>query len=165
MKKILMGFLILSMLAIPVFAGKSSVAEFDYWQEYSGWGPALYYGEDVNIHYEATNRWVLNKEEMGENDWYIEQSLTQRGTAWIYNLDENLLDKRNFRVVEITKGYVDKEQDWYHVRDVDTLEEWNYHWKIPGVYHFFGHYPNEDENLVYEVLQPEHSTLYEGPIF
>jgi len=55
-----------SHLALPLVAyGKGGVAEqghysapWDHTQDYSGWGPACYYGQDVHVVYEATNTWT-----------------------------------------------------------------------------------------------------------
>ena len=124
-------------MAVPMaMATKPNQSEFDYWQSYSGWGPALYYEEDVNIHHVAVNTWVLNKFDNGDGTWTIKQELTQKGKAYVYDMSGNLIDEKNFRVVEVTHGIVDYEASWYHVYSLVFVEEWRYDWIITGIYHY-----------------------------
>lgn len=119
------------------------------------WGPAKTFGQPVLVHYTAVNKWVLNKQPSGEG-WNIEQALTQRGTADVYDattgvpytdswgtngLKGDLLKGGlKFHVVENTKGYATTDKSWYHVSQVTELHEWNYHWIINGVYHYHAAY-------------------------
>ena len=148
---------ILLAIVVTVMAGKPSTAEFTWWQFYDGWGPAEYYEQPVLVEYTATNRWVLNKQAT-DGGWNIKQALTQNGTANVYDAasgdsftdslgttgfkGELIESGLNFRVVENTIGFVTTDKNWYHVSQVDALEDWNYHWIIPGVYHYFGSYHN-----------------------
>ena len=124
-------------LFVPLVYAKPSQAEFDYWQDYYGWGPALVYDQPVRIHYLAMNTWVLNMKDNGDGTWTIKQTLTQKGFAYIYDITGNtLLDTKNFRVVEVTHGTVDYMADWYYVYTLSYIEKEEYHWIISGVYHY-----------------------------
>jgi len=121
----------------PVLATPPSVYEEFHWvQTYDGWGPALYYGETVTIEYYAVNRWHVEMKDNGDGTWTVNQELTQDGIAYIYDAEGNLIDKRRFRVTEITLGVVSNKQDWYYILDFDYVKEWQYHWIVTGVYHF-----------------------------
>ena len=141
--------LFLLMLVTPptstVFAKPPNRSSFFYFQKYQGWGPALYYGEDVKIHYISLNTWVLNKWPNDDGTWTIRQELTQKGRAYVYNTDDNLIDVKNFRVVEVTHGIVNYEASWYHVYSLQEVEEWRYDWIIPGVYHYACSYTPQKE--------------------
>ena len=140
-KKILMPTLAVFFVALmicPAMATPPNQSEFDYWQDYSGWGPALYYGQYVNIHHVSVNTWVLNIWDNGDGTWTIRQELTQNGKAYVYDVDGNLIDTKNFRVVEVTQGIVSYEASWYHVYSLQDVEKWEYHWIITSVYHYWG---------------------------
>lgn len=122
---------------MPLASAKPNEANFDYWQAYDGWGPALVYGQAVNIHYVAVNTWVLNMKDNGDGTWTIRQELNQKGFAYIYDITgTTLLDTKNFRVVEVAHGIVDYLATWYHVYSLAYVEKHNYEWIIPGVYHY-----------------------------
>ena len=160
-KLVLLGVIIIFLITFvgtgTAMAGKPSTSEFTWWQAYCGWGPGEYYGENVLVHYESINRWVLNKQAT-DGGWNIEQALTQSGTADVYELGDVscsqwsaseptgygdlIASGLKFHVVENTKGHVTTDKSWYHVSQVDTLQEWNYHWIINGVYHYFASYHN-----------------------
>ena len=123
-------------LFVPLVSAKPSKAEFDYWQTYSGWGPALAYGQEVTINYVAMNTWVLNMKDNGDGTWTIRQELTQKGFAYVYDTSGTLNDTKNFRVVEVAHGTVDYSATWYHLYDIAYVEKHEYHWIIPGVYHY-----------------------------
>ena len=137
---------LMALMAIPLIAGnvaaKTDVYTYDGWthtQDYSGWGPYHYYGEDVRVVYTAFNRWTINIK-----NGNIREHLKQTGTAEIYSLvTGDLLDTRPFVCTEKSfdegrdAGYWDG--TWYNVVGSfwnPILEDFDYSWKIPGVYHF-----------------------------
>ena len=144
--------LTIAFLALPLVAyGKGGVAEqghysapWTYTQDYSGWGPACYYGQDVHVVYEATNTWTWVLYKNGD----VRETLVQNGVARVYDMAGNLLDTRAFHV---TERFFDAGGDvairheygggavWYQVSHnpyTDKLEDYYYVWKIPGVYDF-----------------------------
>jgi hypothetical protein len=151
MKKQKLLLIIIVLLAMPLSAavGDSGFETGDYtsesfhWvQEYRGWGPACYYGKNVRIVYDATNKWryvVKNGD--------IQETLVQDGTAKIYDMDLNLIDDRPFTA---TERFLDVGTDvavrhdfmtsvWYQVSHhwLDSnLEDYQYVWRIPGVYDY-----------------------------
>ena len=159
-KSFVMGVvLLLAALAISipaVDATPPNKSKFSWTQDYDGWGPALYYGEPVRVQYEAVNTWHVEIRDNSDGTWYVNQELTQDGTAYIYALDDGeLLDVKRFRVTEITHGTVSELKSWYYILDFDYVDQWNYHWIIPGVYHFVAYgrdFPIEEiwDNIVYE---------------
>ena len=151
MKKLMFLLVVLALLTTPTVAlagdggvetGHYSSGEFHWLQDYYGWGPACYYGQDVHVVYDATNTWtyVLKKGD-------VRETLIQNGTAKIYDMSGNLLDERTFHV---TERFFDAGTDvalrhdygssvWYQVSHnpySSNLEEYQYIWKIPGVYDF-----------------------------
>ena len=82
--------LTIAFLALPLVAyGKGGVAEqghysapWTYTQDYSGWGPACYYGQDVHVVYEATNTWTWVLYKNGD----VRETLVQNGVARVYDL-------------------------------------------------------------------------------
>jgi|GEM_PF-6649536 len=125
-----------SIFGTAVVGAVPNEAEFDYWQDYD-WGPAVYYGQDVRINYVATNTWVLKMKDNGDGTWTIRQTLTQNGVAYVYDITgSTLLDTKNFRVVEVAHGTVNYVADWYHVYSLSYIDKHEYHWLIPGVYHY-----------------------------
>jgi hypothetical protein len=138
-KKIAIGLFAVLAVALfaPLVSAKPSQEDFNYWQDYYGWGPALFYGQNVKIHYLAVNTGVLNMKDNGDGTWTIDQELTQKGFAHIYDITgTTLLDTKNFRVIEITQGIVDFSASWYSVYLLNYIEKEEYHWIIPGVYHY-----------------------------
>lgn len=127
-------------MALPLIgATKPNSAPFTWTDEFSegSYGPNLYYGEDVYVEYTAINTWHVESKDNGDGTWDVNQELTQKGFAYVYASDgDELLDKRNFRVVEITLGTVDSVKSWYYILDFHYVKNWNYHWKIAGIYHF-----------------------------
>lgn len=141
---------VLCAVAVPfMVSAKGNEAEvghysgaFDWEQDYEGWGPACYYGQPVHVVYEAVNTWTYV---VKEGD--VRETLVQNGTAKIYDLDGNLLDTRPFHV---TERFFDAGADvaikhdygtsiWYQVSHNwwdSNLEEYEYIWKIPGLYDF-----------------------------
>lgn len=122
--------------------GHYSHAGFHWEQDYSGWGPACYYGQDVRVVYDATNTWtyVLKGDD-------VRETLVQNGTAKVYDMAGNLLDVRAFHVTERffdagtdvaiqhdygTFVWYEASHNWWNA----NLEEYFYIWKIPGVYDF-----------------------------
>lgn len=143
---ILLALVPLAISAVPVAAaGNSNVetlgpqyAEFDYWQEYSGWGPALYYEETVQVHYVALNKWTMTRKELDSGNWWVRQSLTQNGTAYVWNEDKTvLLDTQRFTVNELTIGEVTYLASWYHVYSFSYVDNYDYRWNISGIYHYW----------------------------
>ena len=151
MKNLILVLIILALLNImPVTlagndkteTGHYSDGEFHHEQTYVGWGPACYYGETVKVVYDATNTWtyILKKGD-------VQETLVQNGTAKIYDMEDNLLDERAFTVME---RFFDAGTDvairhdygtsvWYQVSHnpySPDLEEYQYIWKIPGVYDY-----------------------------
>jgi len=139
-------------LALPLVAyGKGGVEEQGHYsahwthtQNYSGWGPACYYGQDVRVVYEATNTWTWVLYKNGD----VREILVQNGVARVYDMEGSLLDTRAFHV---TERFFDAGGDvairheygggavWYQVSHnpyTDKLEDYYYVWKIPGVYDF-----------------------------
>ena len=105
--------------------------DFTWWEIHCGQeGAAPEYGGEVVVHYEAVNKWVLDRWKLGEEEWEIKQALTQNGTATIYEIGDvsselcnlyfssvppdgglgNKLDTKGFRVVENTQGLVEKKK-------------------------------------------------------
>jgi hypothetical protein len=149
-KKVMFVVVVLVLLAVPAVAlagdggpevGHYSDGFFQEVYDYSGRGPACYYGQDVRVVYDATNRWtyVLKNGDLRE-------TLVQNGTAKVYDMEDNLLDERPFHV---TERFFDAGMDvaqtgaspvgtvWYQVSAFSSdLEEYQYIWKIPGVYDF-----------------------------
>lgn len=116
-------------------------SDFDYWQPggYNGWGPALYYDQPVQVHYVATNEWTMTRKELDTELWWVRQSLTQRGTAYVWNWDKDtLLDTKPFNVNEVTTGEVGYLANWYHVYSFSYVDKWHYRWHIDGIYHYWG---------------------------
>jgi hypothetical protein len=151
MMKLILALLSIMVLVAPVPAlaggngaevGHYSYDEFYWDQTYMGWGPACYYEQYVRVIYRATNTWtyVLKKED-------VRETLVQNGSASIYDLDGNLLDERGFHV---TERFFDEGTDvairhdygssvWYQASHAwwnSKLEDYQYIWKIPGVYDF-----------------------------
>jgi len=151
MKKLMFMLVALAVLATPTatFAGDSgtetghySSGEFHWVQNYYGWGPACFYGQDVQVIYDATNTWtyVLQKGD-------VRETLVQNGTAKVFDLAGTLLDERAFHVTERffdagtdvalrhdygTSVWYQVSHDWLNA----NLEEYYYIWQIPGVYDF-----------------------------
>ena len=151
MKKLIIILIILALLNIIPIAlagnaktetGHYSWGEFHWVQDYDGWGPACYYGQNVRVVYDATNTWtyVLKKGD-------VQETLVQNGTAKIYDMDGNLLDERAFTVTERffdagvdvavrhdygTSVWYEASNNWWDL----NLEEYQYIWAIPGVYDF-----------------------------
>ena len=129
-------------VAAPAETGHYS-SDWYYEQVYSGWGPACCYGEDVKVVYEAVNSWTYVVK--GDD---VRETLVQNGTASIYSTATGtLLDVRAFHVVERfydAGGDVAVRHDsgssvWYQVSQnpyTADLEEYQYIWKIAGVYDF-----------------------------
>jgi len=150
MKKIgfvLVGLLVMG-LATNLAVAKTTRYTYQNWvhiQEYYGWGPAKYYGEDVKVVYTATNSWTVNQEPetVDVEGATLRQNLQQKGTAKIYSIATGqLLDTRPFVCHELD---IDENIDagswvgsWYVAwgRDMSKLERVHYEWKIVGVYHF-----------------------------
>ena len=87
----------------------------------------------------------MTRKQIGPNEWYIVQQLTQRGTAEVYTndgdgdyTDETLIEVRPFTVNEKTKGTVDYLANWYHRNSLTYVEFWDYNWHIGGIYHYWG---------------------------
>lgn len=146
---VLVVVVLLAVTATPVMADGKSKAEtlgpfysqFDYWQPggYDGWGPALYYGQRVQVHYVAVNEWTMTRKQLDTDLWWVRQSLTQRGTAYVWNWDKTtLLDTQPFNVDEVTIGEVTYLANWYHVYSFSYVDKWHYHWRIGGIYHYWG---------------------------
>jgi hypothetical protein len=165
LKKVSIIILLLVALAVPLTYAKPKTADFTWYQSYSGGGPGEYYGETVIVEYTAVNKWRLTIDE----NMYVNQTLTQKGTAKIYEWSGGgvwqstkpgdwdtyvgeLLGNEKFHVTEVTNGYVSTYQDWYHVNDFTGLEEWNYHWVINGVYHYVGQY--SEGAWYFDILYP-----------
>jgi len=153
MRRVMVYFITVAMLAMPLVAlaegsgtetGHYSWGEFHLVQDYYSWGPACYYGQNVRVVYDATNIWtyVLKKGNVTE-------TLVQNGTAKIYEIDTpgNLLDECAFTVMERffdegvdvairhdygTSVWYEASHNWWNA----NLEEYEYIWKIPGVYDF-----------------------------
>ncbi len=139
------------LLGTTLVTAKPSKAEFDYWQDYYGWGPALYYGQSVRVHYLATNTWVLNMKDNGDGTWTINQELTQKGFAYVYDITgTTLLDTKNFRVVEVTHGTVTYMAEWYHVYSLSYIKKHEYRWIITSVYHWHDSIMNGWESYIFE---------------
>lgn len=151
MKKVVIVLVSLILLSIPATAlaegggteaGNYSWGYFHWVQDYSGWGPACYYGQAVHVVYDATNTWTFVAK-----DGDVQETLVQNGTATIYDMGGNLLDERTFHV---TERFFDAGTDlairwdygtsvWYqasHYWFSPDLEEYQYIWKIPGVYDY-----------------------------
>lgn len=143
MKKALIALLVLTILVTSVSLVMAKTEKYTYegWthtQDYYGWGPADYYGENVRVEYTSTNSWIVNQ---NKGDLY--QVLKQKGTAEIYSIATGeLLDTREFIAHErdVDKGTDAGTWDgtWYVAwgKDFSKLELLDYEWKIPGVYHF-----------------------------
>ena len=152
MKKLMFVLVILALLVTPTVAlaggGGAETGHYTdggtfHWvQDYYGWGPACYYGQNVRVIYDATNTWTYVVQKGN-----VRETLVQNGTAKVYDLDGNLLDERAFHV---TERFFDAGGDvairneygtsvWYqasHNPYSSNLEEYHYIWKIPGVYDF-----------------------------
>ena len=151
MKKLMFLLVVLALLATPTVAlaggggaetGHYSWGEFHWDQSYYGWGPACYYGQDVRVIYDATNTWTYTVKEGN-----VRETLVQNGIAKIYDMSGNLLDERAFHV---TERFFDAGTDvalrhdygssvWYEASHNwwnSNLEEYDYIWKIPGVYDY-----------------------------
>ena len=150
MKKWTIVLIAVAVLVTPALAlAKGSVEKGHYrWagfhseQDYAGWGPACYYGQDVRIVYDATNTWTYVAK-----DGDVRETLVQNGTAQVYDVGGNLLDERTFHV---TERFFDAGTDvairrdygtnvWYeasHLWWSADLEQYHYAWNIPGVYRF-----------------------------
>ena len=66
-KKLTVSLIVMAMIGMSLVAlaadmaaesGHYSWGELHWIQDYCGWGPACYYGEDVRIVYDATNVWT-----------------------------------------------------------------------------------------------------------
>ena len=126
-----------------------------YTEDYYGWGPAEYYGENVRVVYTADNSWTSNQEPgTFDSEATLRQNLQQRGTADIYSIAMGeLIETREFFCYEqdVDEGMDAGSWDftWYVAwgTDFSKLERLHYLWKISGVYHFRA----EAENGVYLV--------------
>jgi len=137
----------MSLCVVPVSA-KTDTNRYTYegwvWvQDYYGWGPADYYGEDVRVVYVADNSWIVQIKENKDGSKDLYQVLQQKGIAEIYSIATGeLLDTREFVAHErdVDKGMDAGTWDgtWYVAwgEDFSKLELLDYEWKIPGVYHF-----------------------------
>ena len=101
--------------------------------------PAEKYGEDVYINYEALNDSVVRMKSNGDIEW----TLTQRGRAFVYAIDDDeFLDEGIFSVQEIVRdnggdgGCVgdDGQHAWLgNCSNLwDAVDFVDYHWKING---------------------------------
>ena len=129
-------------------------------QDYYGWGPALYYGEDVHVVYESVNQWTVKIKTNKDSTQDLMQNLQQHGTAKIYSIATGeLLDTREFFCYEkdIDDGMDAGTWDgtWYVAWGLDfsKLEVLQYEWLIPGVYHFRA-YAENGVYLQYEYTVP-----------
>lgn len=162
MKKLGVGLMCVSIVLIltasimaqsPTETLGPMTADFDYWQPggYPSWGPYHYYGEPVQVHYVATNRWTMTRKDLGDSTYWVRQSLTQIGTAYVYDFTKTtLLDTQPFNVNEQTIGTVTYEADWYHVCYFATVKRWSYHWHIDGIYHYWGKAKDSENPSAYE---------------
>ena len=146
-----LSILVLASFAPLALATKPSVVDFEWWQFYDGWGPANHYGQNVLVHYTTENKWSLKITEI-DGDYRIRQTLTQNGEAEVYDattgvsftddfgiigLKGDLIESGlNFRVVEVTHGIASYLAEWYDVYSLSYIEKEEYHWIIPGVYHY-----------------------------
>jgi hypothetical protein len=148
-KKMTFVLVFLMLVAVPPVAlaggggpesGHYSYGFFHWEQDYSDWGPACTYGQAVHVVYDATNSWTYVLK-----DGDVRETLVQSGTARVFDTAGHLLDERAFHV---TERFFDAGQDvalrhdygasvWYQVshdwRNAN-LEEYQYVWKIPGVF-------------------------------
>jgi len=155
--------LLLGLTVTPVMAnGKSNnetlgpfSAGFDIWQFYPAHPLGIirldyYYGQAVWVHYVAVNEWTMTRKQL-DADWWLRQSLTQRGTAYVWNEDKTtLLDTQPFTVNEKTHGTVNYLANWYHVTSFASVDFWDYHWHIDGIYHYWGHAKDDYDNRVFK---------------
>ena len=117
--------------------------DFTHSQTYFGWGPAVYYGEDVRVEYNSENTWMNIVKENKDGTYDLYQVLNQVGQAEIYSVaTDELIEIRKFiaheRDVDDGMDAGDWSGTWYvaWALDFSKLELLDYEWKIPGVYHF-----------------------------
>jgi hypothetical protein len=163
----LLALLTIIMVVPVALAEKPSVQDdFVWWQSYDGWGPGEYYGQKVLVHYTAVNKWVLQKKAIN-GDFQVVQTLWQNGNVTIYEYSGSnvagttqpssgigaVIDTKLFRVVEVTRGISSADLTWYHISSIDVeVQLWNYHWIIPGVYHYYAY--NHNGVSGYDIIQP-----------
>jgi len=125
---VVMTFLFVFLYA-PVFAAPPDSAPFTWVQTYTGWGPALYYGEQVTVNYTGTNRWKFKD---GRFNLMIE------GTSEIYRGDSILGELIEVRPFHNTEVWCEPENTWgWPVSWWSCgVEQLRYRWIIPGVYSY-----------------------------
>lgn len=152
MKKLVLALVFIALFVTPSVAsaqipgvefGHYTDSDFYWVEEYPmswGDGPACYYQQPVSIVYTATTQWtyVLRQGTVAE-------TLTQVGTATVYDANGNVIDERPLHVQEhfVDRGvdvavrhdsgetvWYEASHDWYNA----DLEAYVYNWQIDGVF-------------------------------